>query len=104
QSMTNTDTADVASTTAQCKALADAGSEIVRITVNNEESAAAVPHIREALDAQGIRGPGGELIDHVELFGPPTDPAEADSRNFVMCPGRAYDRSPCGTGTSAKLA
>ena len=60
--------------------------------------------IRQALDAQGVRGPKGELIDHVELFGPPTDPAVADSRNFVLCPGRAYDRSPCGTGTSAKVA
>ncbi|MGH7594138.1 MAG: proline racemase family protein, partial [Gemmatimonadales bacterium] len=43
------------------------------------------------------------LIDHVELFGPPVRP-DADSRNFVLCPGSAYDRSPCGTGTSAKLA
>jgi len=42
-------------------------------------------------------------IDHVELFGPPSD-AKANSRNFVLCPGKAYDRSPCGTGTSAKLA
>jgi 4-hydroxyproline epimerase len=42
-------------------------------------------------------------IDHIELFGPPTVPG-ADSRNFVLCPGKAYDRSPCGTGTSAKLA
>jgi 4-hydroxyproline epimerase len=42
-------------------------------------------------------------VDHVELFGPPTVPG-AHSRNFVLCPGRAYDRSPCGTGTSAKLA
>jgi len=42
-------------------------------------------------------------IDHVELFGPPND-AKANSRNFVLCPGKAYDRSPCGTGTSAKLA
>jgi len=41
------------------------------------------------------------LIDHVELF---ADDDVADSRNFVMCPGKAYDRSPCGTGTSAKLA
>ena len=60
--------------------------------------------IRRQLDVQGVRGPGGERIDHVELFGPPSDPAKADSRNFVLCPGRAYDRSPCGTGTSAKLA
>jgi 4-hydroxyproline epimerase len=42
-------------------------------------------------------------VDHVELFGPPVDPAN-HSRNFVLCPGKAYDRSPCGTGTSAKLA
>ncbi|MBM3982418.1 MAG: hydroxyproline-2-epimerase [Planctomycetes bacterium] len=44
-----------------------------------------------------------EPVDHVELFGPPVDPAN-HSRNFVLCPGKAYDRSPCGTGTSAKLA
>lgn len=55
----------------------------------------------KALDAQGIHGADGALIDHVELF---ADDAHADSRNFVMCPGKAYDRSPCGTGTSAKLA
>lgn len=42
-------------------------------------------------------------VDHVELFGPPLDPAN-HSRNFVLCPGKAYDRSPCGTGTSAKVA
>ena len=42
-------------------------------------------------------------VDHVELFGPPRD-AGANTRNFVLCPGKAYDRSPCGTGTSAKLA
>src|ERR1700723_3210814 len=57
QSMTNTDTADIAGTVAQVKALARAGSEMVRITVNNDESAAAVPHIRERLDAQGISTP-----------------------------------------------
>ncbi len=55
-------------------------------------------HIREALNAQGF-----PEIDHVELFGPPAI-AGASSRNFVLCPGNAYDRSPCGTGTSAKLA
>lgn len=60
--------------------------------------------IRQALDAQGVRGPEGELIDHVELFGAPSDEGLADSRNFVLCPGKAYDRSPCGTGTSAKVA
>lgn len=56
-----------------------------------------------ALRAQGITGAGGAEIDHVELSGPPGRP-DADSRNFVLCPGGAYDRSPCGTGTSAKMA
>jgi len=55
----------------------------------------------KALETQGIRGEHGALIDHIELF---ADDDHADSRNFVMCPGKAYDRSPCGTGTSAKLA
>jgi 4-hydroxyproline epimerase len=59
--------------------------------------------IRQTLRANGITGTGGQEIDHVELFGPPRI-AKADSRNFVLCPGKAYDRSPCGTGTSAKLA
>ena len=57
QSMTNTDTADVASTVEQVAALARAGSELVRVTVNNEEAAAAVPHIVENLDSQGVRVP-----------------------------------------------
>ena len=57
--------------------------------------------IRQGLEAQGIAGARGGPIDHIELFGPAT---AADSRNFVLCPGKAYDRSPCGTGTSAKLA
>ncbi len=59
--------------------------------------------IRTALNLQGITGSDGSEIDHVELFGPP-ESSHADSRNFVLCPGGAYDRSPCGTGTSAKLA
>ncbi len=59
--------------------------------------------IHDALIAQGVRGKDGALIDHVELFGPAGSEG-ADSRNFVLCPGGAYDRSPCGTGTSAKLA
>jgi 4-hydroxyproline epimerase len=59
--------------------------------------------IMAALRAQGIGGAGGAEIDHVELYGPPTDPRN-NSRNFVICPGGAYDRSPCGTGTSAKVA
>ncbi len=53
--------------------------------------------IRQAVNAQGF-----PEVDHVELFGPPG--SGGDSRNFVLCPGKAYDRSPCGTGTSAKLA
>jgi 4-hydroxyproline epimerase len=59
--------------------------------------------IRRGIEAQGITGIAGGLIDHIVLFGPPTV-AGADSKNFVLCPGKAYDRSPCGTGTSAKLA
>jgi 4-hydroxyproline epimerase len=57
--------------------------------------------LRSALEGAGIRGDDGAVIDHVELF---AEDARADSRNFVLCPGGAYDRSPCGTGTSAKLA
>jgi len=57
QSMTNTDTADVAATVAQVASLARAGSEIVRITVDRAEAATAVPHIREKLDARGIDVP-----------------------------------------------
>ena len=59
--------------------------------------------IRQALTTAGITGEGGHEIDHIELFGPSTV-AGVDSKNFVLCPGKAYDRSPCGTGTSAKLA
>lgn len=64
---------------------------------------AATTAIRSALAGQGITGKGGALIDHVELFAPPSNP-ENSSRNFVLCPGASFDRSPCGTGTSAKLA
>jgi len=59
--------------------------------------------IRLALGEQGITGENDQEIDHVELFGPSQMEA-ADSKNFVLCPGKAYDRSSCGTGTSAKLA
>ena len=59
--------------------------------------------IRGALADAGITGGEGAEIDHVELFGPARTP-DAHSRNFVLCPGGAYDRSPCGTGTSAKVA
>jgi 4-hydroxyproline epimerase len=54
--------------------------------------------VRAAVNTQGY-----PLVDHIELFAPATAPG-AHSRNFVLCPGKAYDRSPCGTGTSAKLA
>lgn len=57
--------------------------------------------IRQALSEQGVTGAEGAEIDHIELFAADD---KADSRNFVLCPGKAYDRSPCGTGTSAKLA
>jgi 4-hydroxyproline epimerase len=59
--------------------------------------------VRAALAGAGITGLGGHEIDHVELFAP-SQLAGVDSKNFVLCPGKAYDRSPCGTGTSAKLA
>ena len=50
-----------------------------------------------------MSGTNGQLIDHIILDGPPADPRN-NSRNFVLCPGKAYDRSPCGTGTSAKMS
>jgi 4-hydroxyproline epimerase len=59
--------------------------------------------IRQALEANGIKGEDGREIDHIELFSP-SRVAGNHSKNFVLCPGKAYDRSPCGTGTSAKLA
>jgi 4-hydroxyproline epimerase len=59
--------------------------------------------VRESLARNGITGSGGHEIDHVELF-VPSKLAGVDSKNFVLCPGKTYDRSPCGTGTSAKLA
>jgi len=59
--------------------------------------------VRQALTANGITGSDGGEIDHIELFSP-SELDGVDSKNFVLCPGREYDRSPCGTGTSAKLA
>lgn len=59
--------------------------------------------VRDALARAGITGRGGDQIDHVELFGP-SQLDGVNSKNFVLCPGKTYDRSPCGTGTSAKLA
>jgi 4-hydroxyproline epimerase len=63
-----------------------------------ERLTAAAWEIRQAVNAQGF-----PEVDHIELIGPPHS-AGAGARNFVLCPGKAYDRSPCGTGTSAKLA
>ena len=59
--------------------------------------------IKDRLRQTGLTGASNAEIDHIELFGPAQSP-DAHSRNFVLCPGNAYDRSPCGTGTSAKLA
>lgn len=59
--------------------------------------------IRQALEREGMTGDNGALIDHIELFSASPN-SNVDSRNFVLCPGKAYDRSPCGTGTSAKIA
>ncbi|MGC1785082.1 MAG: proline racemase family protein [Acidobacteriaceae bacterium] len=70
---------------------------------NVEELTEYTWNIRQALRASGITGANGEEIDHIELF-TTAKSDDADSKNFVLCPGKAYDRSPCGTGTSAKLA
>ena len=59
--------------------------------------------VRRSLASQSITGRDGGEIDHIELFGNPSR-SDYDCRNFVLCPGNAYDRSPCGTGTSARLA
>jgi 4-hydroxyproline epimerase len=75
-----------------------------RIALDNVERLTDVTwKIRQTLTAHGITGADGGEIDHIELFGPPSR-SDADVKNFVLCPGKAYDRSPCGTGTSAKLA
>ena len=75
-----------------------------RLALDNvEELTEYAWEIRTQLAAQDITGANGAEIDHIELFSPPLDAAN-HSRNFVLCPGKAYDRSPCGTGTSAKLA
>jgi 4-hydroxyproline epimerase len=63
----------------------------------------AAQAVSDALAANGITGTHGEPVDHIEFFGPPVS-SEGHSRNYVLCSGGAYDRSPCGTGTSAKLA
>ena len=70
---------------------------------NERELSAHAIAIRAALEAAGITGADGALIDHIELSTDSPTPG-CDARNFVLCPGLAWDRSPCGTGTSAKLA
>jgi 4-hydroxyproline epimerase len=72
-------------------------------TANIGELTRTAQTIMDALARQGITGKDGGRIDHIEFYGPPTVKG-AHSRNFVLCPGGAYDRSPCGTGTSAKVA
>jgi 4-hydroxyproline epimerase len=82
----------------------DSGGNGHQLTLDNLEALTDFTwRIRQALRQQGITGAGGQEIDHVELFGP-SQLDGVNSRNFVLCPGKAYDRSPCGTGTSAKLA
>lgn len=74
------------------------------LEANNVEALTAFTwEIRRALSSSGITGVADAEIDHIELFSVAHDPAN-HSRNFVLCPGKAYDRSPCGTGTSAKMA
>jgi len=70
---------------------------------NREVLTAFAMQVKAALAAAGITGAEGREVDHIELFSASATPG-AGSRNFVLCPGNAYDRSPCGTGTSAKLA
>jgi 4-hydroxyproline epimerase len=76
----------------------------MELTLQNVEALTAFAWaVRQALQRSGITGEDGEEIDHIGFFGSSRIPG-VDSKNFVLCPGRAYDRSPCGTGTSAKLA
>jgi proline racemase len=76
--------------------IADHGQDLA--LANTERLTDYCWRVRQALNVQGFPD-----VDHIELFGAPTT-AAANSRNLVLCPGKAYDRSPCGTGTSAKLA
>ena len=70
---------------------------------NERQLTDAALKVQRALREQGITGRDAGEIDHIEFFSA-AHSADADSRNFVLCPGGAYDRSPCGTGTSAKIA
>jgi 4-hydroxyproline epimerase len=80
-----------------------AGHGLELVPANVERLTDYAWRVRRELARDGVTGADGAEIDHVELTGPPRDPAN-HGRNFVLCPGGAYDRSPCGTGTSAKLA
>ncbi len=71
---------------------------------NVEQLTSFTRQVKCALSEAGITGQGGAEIDHIELSGPASSIEKADCRNFVLCPGGEYDRSPCGTGTSAKVA
>jgi 4-hydroxyproline epimerase len=73
------------------------------ILANINALSRAAQSVSDALVQAGITGEGGAKVDHIEFFAEGVA-ADANSRNFVLCPGGAYDRSPCGTGTSAKLA
>lgn len=76
--------------------------KIIDINLNNVKALSDITlRIMAALKEQNITGKDGQMIDHIELF---QESKDSDSQSFVMCPGGAYDRSPCGTGTSAKLA
>jgi 4-hydroxyproline epimerase len=76
----------------------------MKLTLENIDQLTAFTWaIRQAIEKNGITGDHEKEIDHIELFASSQVPG-VDSKNFVLCPGKAYDRSPCGTGTSAKLA
>jgi 4-hydroxyproline epimerase len=80
------------------------GESPIELSLRNlEELTSLTWRIRQALVRENVTGKDGGEIDHIELFSKPKD-STAHSRNFVLCPGKSYDRSPCGTGTSAKMA
>jgi 4-hydroxyproline epimerase len=84
--------------------LVDEASHRQRLSLDNIDTLTRLAcGIRNTLDDNHIMGEDGGVIDHIELFGPSVS-TECNSRSFVLCPGMSYDRSPCGTGTSAKLA
>jgi 4-hydroxyproline epimerase len=80
------------------------GQHPFRVAIDNRsELVSAATATRSALLQANITGEDGGLIDHIEFFAPPVT-SRGSSRNFVLCPGASFDRSPCGTGTSAKMA